>query len=466
MMNANPASFILTNNAPMPAGTFVRVVSITDNVINRAGIRNIGKRSLVEAFPQCEIYLADKNGNFNFDAVGKDEIKKNFLAMAWAGFRCRKAIEVRYSPVPLQFTVRVDNGYNANTGCSDQVSYKVHALASVHDPARFITTFSLSLSQPAITVAMVNQALEEASVYVLGNDIDAYGNVDARLFFSLFKRLGLFLVGKPVIRDYQSARVKVIEDMQKRWLEVQQKLMEEKTHVSIEQEKELIKALPRLISDLTAASVDPAEMQQAIDAITSQVRASTQRIEASLDARLEAAKQDYLRTITRVGNPELFKPTRQASAIGADNAVSSFLGSPHPASHGQRREAPYIQLNAPEERREFGPYSGDYAHPTLKQTHRQNLNTAEPQYQPRVRQPFGPAQAEISDRGTKHLKCRDCGSIFDFTEGEQIFFEEHGWEAPPRCPTCRKARKLQQGQQHVIQPATEVQSYRFGRIIA
>lgn len=465
MMNANPASFTLTNNAPMPSETFVRVLDITDNVINRAGIQNIGKRSL-EASPQCEIYLADKNGNFNFDAAGKDEIKKNFLAMAWAGFRGHKAIEVRYSPVPLQFTVRVDNGYNANTGCSDQVSYKVHALGAVHDPTRFITNFSLSLGQPAITVAMVNQALEEASVYVLGNDIDAYGNVDARRFFSLFNRLGLFLVGRPVIRDYQSARVKVIEDKQKRWQEAQQKLAEEKTSICIEQEMELTKALPRLVADLTAASVDPAEMQQAIDAITSQVRASTQRIEASLDARLEAAKQDYLRTITRVGNPELFKPTRQASAIGADNAVSGFLGSPHPASHGQRRETPYIQLNAPEERREFGPYSGDYAHPTLKQTHRQNLNTAEPRYQPRVRQPFGPAQAEIGDCGTKHIKCRNCGSTFDLTKGEQVYFSQHGLEEPVRCHACRKVRKLQQGQQNAIQPAPEAKTYHFGRIIA
>lgn len=456
MMNANPASFTLTNNAPMPSDTFVRVLDI---VINRAGIRNIGS-------PQCELYVAEKDGSFILDFGGKDGIHKHFLTMAWAGLRSRKAIEARRNPVPVQFSVRVDNGYNCNAGVTDQVSYKVHAIACIQNLAKFISAFTLSLKQPAITAAMVNKALEEGSVYVLGNDIDSYGNVDARRFFSLFNRLGLFLVGQPVIRDYQSARVKAIEDKQKWWLDAQQKLTEEKTRVSIEQEKELTRALPRLIADLTAASVDPAEMQQAIEAITSQVRASTQRIEASLDARLEAAKQDYLRTITRVGNPELFKPTRQASAIGAGNAISGFLSDPRPTLYGQRRETPNVQMYAPEERREFVPYSGDYAHPTQKQKHRQNLNTAEPQYQPRVRQPFGPAQAEINDRGTKHLKCRDCGSIFDFTEGEQIFFEEHGWEAPPRCPTCRKARKLQQGQQHVIQPGPEAKTYHFGRIIA
>ncbi|NCC82758.1 MAG: cytochrome C551 [Clostridia bacterium] len=40
------------------------------------------------------------------------------------------------------------------------------------------------------------------------------------------------------------------------------------------------------------------------------------------------------------------------------------------------------------------------------------------------------------------LKCKDCGSDFVFTEGEQAFYQEKGFENDPvRCPECRKARK-------------------------
>ena len=47
----------------------------------------------------------------------------------------------------------------------------------------------------------------------------------------------------------------------------------------------------------------------------------------------------------------------------------------------------------------------------------------------------------ISD---KDLTCRDCGSPFVFTVGEQEFFAEKGFtNEPTRCTTCRSARRNQ-----------------------
>ena len=44
----------------------------------------------------------------------------------------------------------------------------------------------------------------------------------------------------------------------------------------------------------------------------------------------------------------------------------------------------------------------------------------------------------------KPLICKDCGNEFVFTEGEQDFFREKGFDNDPvRCPACRKARKQQ-----------------------
>ena len=42
------------------------------------------------------------------------------------------------------------------------------------------------------------------------------------------------------------------------------------------------------------------------------------------------------------------------------------------------------------------------------------------------------------------LVCKDCGSEFVFTAGEQAFYAEKGFENQPvRCAECRKARKQQ-----------------------
>jgi CxxC-x17-CxxC domain-containing protein len=42
----------------------------------------------------------------------------------------------------------------------------------------------------------------------------------------------------------------------------------------------------------------------------------------------------------------------------------------------------------------------------------------------------------------KTIKCRDCGSSFIFTERDQAFFKEKGFQnEPQRCPDCRAARK-------------------------
>ena len=45
----------------------------------------------------------------------------------------------------------------------------------------------------------------------------------------------------------------------------------------------------------------------------------------------------------------------------------------------------------------------------------------------------------------KILSCKDCSAEFTFTESEQAFYKEKGFENEPlRCPDCRKARKQQQ----------------------
>lgn len=42
----------------------------------------------------------------------------------------------------------------------------------------------------------------------------------------------------------------------------------------------------------------------------------------------------------------------------------------------------------------------------------------------------------------KTLVCKDCGADFVFTECEQQFYAEKGFDnEPQRCPDCRKARK-------------------------
>lgn len=45
----------------------------------------------------------------------------------------------------------------------------------------------------------------------------------------------------------------------------------------------------------------------------------------------------------------------------------------------------------------------------------------------------------------KTITCKDCNSTFVFTENEQAFYKEKGFEnEPQRCPDCRAARKQQQ----------------------
>ena len=42
----------------------------------------------------------------------------------------------------------------------------------------------------------------------------------------------------------------------------------------------------------------------------------------------------------------------------------------------------------------------------------------------------------------KKLTCKDCNNEFVFTEGEQEFYKEKGFDnEPQRCVDCRRARK-------------------------
>lgn len=54
---------------------------------------------------------------------------------------------------------------------------------------------------------------------------------------------------------------------------------------------------------------------------------------------------------------------------------------------------------------------------------------------------FSEEELQMADR---NLVCKDCDKEFVFTEGEQAFYKEKGFENDPvRCPECRKARKQQ-----------------------
>ncbi|HEV2583309.1 MAG TPA: zinc-ribbon domain containing protein [Ktedonobacteraceae bacterium] len=46
----------------------------------------------------------------------------------------------------------------------------------------------------------------------------------------------------------------------------------------------------------------------------------------------------------------------------------------------------------------------------------------------------------------KTLRCRECGSDFVFTAGEQEFYQQKGlMNQPSRCPACRTARRASGG---------------------
>lgn len=46
----------------------------------------------------------------------------------------------------------------------------------------------------------------------------------------------------------------------------------------------------------------------------------------------------------------------------------------------------------------------------------------------------------------KNLVCKDCHKEFVFTDGEQAFYKEKGFDnEPQRCPDCRRAKKQQRG---------------------
>ena len=46
------------------------------------------------------------------------------------------------------------------------------------------------------------------------------------------------------------------------------------------------------------------------------------------------------------------------------------------------------------------------------------------------------------DFDDRTITCRDCGTSFVFTAGEQAFYQQKGFSnEPTRCPSCRRAKK-------------------------
>jgi hypothetical protein len=45
----------------------------------------------------------------------------------------------------------------------------------------------------------------------------------------------------------------------------------------------------------------------------------------------------------------------------------------------------------------------------------------------------------------KTIQCSDCGQSFNFSQGEQEFFQKKGMSEPKRCKDCRAAKKAERG---------------------
>ena len=41
------------------------------------------------------------------------------------------------------------------------------------------------------------------------------------------------------------------------------------------------------------------------------------------------------------------------------------------------------------------------------------------------------------------IKCVDCGNPFYFTDRDQAFYQEKGYQQPKRCVDCRRIKKQQ-----------------------
>lgn len=48
---------------------------------------------------------------------------------------------------------------------------------------------------------------------------------------------------------------------------------------------------------------------------------------------------------------------------------------------------------------------------------------------------------EMHSVGDQTRTCRNCGASFPFTEGEQAFYLERGYQPPAYCPDCRDMRR-------------------------
>ena len=49
---------------------------------------------------------------------------------------------------------------------------------------------------------------------------------------------------------------------------------------------------------------------------------------------------------------------------------------------------------------------------------------------------------------TKTIVCQDCGKEFEFSEREQEFYKEKGYNKKKRCKDCREKRKQEKANQN------------------
>ncbi|MGN1019222.1 MAG: hypothetical protein ACI4O7_02510 [Aristaeellaceae bacterium] len=285
---ASASAFSLSNNHGMSDSIVARIVPIRGDRMNVTGF---GRRAIV-ANPGCRLLFPGRDGSFE-PASGCERSNLSVLRLGILQSRRAHAIEYRTGGFFVELPVTIDHGYDAGARCEDRVSYTAHCLVSIRNEGEFLSSFGLSLSTPAITIPMVQEALARSAVTLLGNDVDDMGCIMPRRLHALFNALGLFLHGSPSITNYADARAKRLREMQEAYDRDVREALQQTARADADLALKGVETFPQLMAVLAGSGLEPAETDRIIGLYGDMLREGARAVHQTHDQALKS-RQAYL----------------------------------------------------------------------------------------------------------------------------------------------------------------------------
>lgn len=181
----------------------------------------------------------------------------------------------------VKLHIKYQGNYNTDYCFQETSTFSATFFLRISDLGAFLDHFQLDATH-SVCATDVQAYFDELAIIAIANAVDEHGNINQTFIRKSFNAIGLFVIGNPVISDFNSARGSYIQKRRAEVEENKRKLEEIQLKAIQNSHDDYRKALHAMYTELSKVGMNAREIQKIVDDYQQKVNQSVREEERQL----------------------------------------------------------------------------------------------------------------------------------------------------------------------------------------